>query len=186
MLYKKGFTIIEAMVAISIIGILSSIALPSFNHWIVKNRVDNEISQLHRLLSHARNTAINMEVPVVICPLENDSCVKDWTKDLAVFIDLNGNRTIDRSNDIKKDEPIIYSKLKIKPGDGLAYPRDIIVYQPTGQSGGYNGTFRYCPNGHPDKKRGLKVSLRGRVYASSDINNDGKDEFRNGSDIPNC
>lgn len=186
MLKTKGFTIIETLLTISIIGIITSLALPNFQYWLIKNRVDNEISQIYRLLSLARNTAINMESPVVICPLENNICVNDWSKELIVFIDLNGNRTIDKSSDVKSNEPIIYSKQHINPGDKLTYPRNRIVFQPTGQPGGFNGTFRYCPNGYPDINRGLRVSLRGRVYTSSDIDNDGKDEFRNGSEIPNC
>lgn len=183
---SKGFTLLELLVALLILSLLASTAAPNLNDLLVKGRVDNEISQIHKLLSLARNSSINMESPVVVCPFSEGRCVNDWSNEVIAFIDLNGNRSFDYSEDSSVSERIIFTKRKIEQGDFLSYSRVKIVYQITGQTGGYNGTFRYCPSGHPDKKRGLKVSLRGRVYTSSDIDNDGKDEFRNGSEIPNC
>jgi len=63
---KNGFTIIELMVGVAMLGILVSIALPSLNNFTVKMRVDDEISQIHRLLLTARNIAVSMEQPVTI------------------------------------------------------------------------------------------------------------------------
>ncbi|MCI2283147.1 prepilin-type N-terminal cleavage/methylation domain-containing protein [Colwellia sp. MSW7] len=66
---KQGFTLIEIMVAISIVAIMTTIALPSLNTFIVKMRVDNEISELQRLLLTARNLAINTGKNTTVCPL---------------------------------------------------------------------------------------------------------------------
>ena len=66
---KKGFTLIELMVGISIVAILVTIGLPAINDFSIKMRVDGEISQINRLLLTARNTAINNEVSVTVCPL---------------------------------------------------------------------------------------------------------------------
>ncbi|WP_286266492.1 pilus assembly FimT family protein [Thalassotalea atypica] len=183
---QNGFTIVELMVGLAMIGILISIALPSFSDWTIRMRVDDEISQMHRLLLSTRNTAVNMELPVTICPLDDSNvCVNDWTGEISVFTNVGvGNAAPDTTRFLPaNDETLVRVKMPIKDGDDLSFPLASIVYQPTGQSGGFAGTFIYCPSGNVDKNRGLIVSLRGRVYATSDTDNDGIDENRQGAEL---
>ncbi|REL26009.1 prepilin-type N-terminal cleavage/methylation domain-containing protein [Thalassotalea euphylliae] len=189
----KGFTIVELMVTIAILGLMIAIAIPSFSEWVVRMRVDNEISSLQRLILTTRNTAINMEHSVTMCPLDGDTCSNKWNDDITVFIDLNGNGrletgvAIDIDNDGTNeslDETIIRIKDAVKSGDKLSYSRNRVTYRPTGKTS-FIGTFNYCPKGHTDKVRGIKVSLFGRAYQSKDTNNDGMDEFRDNT-TPSC
>lgn len=176
---QKGFTLIEVMVGIAMMGIVISIAMPSMNDWLADMRVDDEISQVHRLLLISRNTAVNMDQPVTMCPLDGGSrCTNNWANDISVFIDLNNNQQYEPPN-----ESLIRVKNAIKDGDTLTFPRASIVYQPTGQTGGATGTFVYCPSGYTDKGRAIRVSLRGRAYPSSDQDSDGRDEIRDGTDV---
>ena len=57
-LKSKAFTLIELIISIAVTSILVTIATPSLNEFIVQLRVDNEISQLHRMLLITRNSAI--------------------------------------------------------------------------------------------------------------------------------
>ena len=81
-------------------------------------RVDNEISLLHRMLLLARNSAINNELYVTICPL-NDSniCTDNWQGQLSVFSDINKNRVYEANN----DELLLKVKPAIKNNDKLQY-----------------------------------------------------------------
>ncbi|MBU2869162.1 GspH/FimT family pseudopilin [Colwellia sp. E2M01] len=170
-------TLIELMISISITSIFTSIAVPNFNDFITQLRVDNEISRLTRLLLVARNYAINNQANVIICPLKGSKCSTQWHEDLSVFIDLNGNKKFDEAD----GELIITTKAAITSGDTLLYAksRDKITYQATGHLFGLsNGTFRYCPKAHKEKSRGLVVARSGRLYATTDLNNDGRDETR--------
>ncbi len=177
---QKGFTIIELMVGLAMLGIVVSIGMPRMNSWLVDMRVDDEISQVYRLLLISRNTAVNMEQPVTMCPLDGASrCTNNWANQISVFIDLNNNQQYDAA----QNETLIRVKNAINDGDTLTFPRASIVYQPTGQSGGVMGTFIYCPSGYTDKGRAIRLSLRGRAYATSDIDNDGRDELRDGSEV---
>lgn len=173
-----GMTLIELMLGIGITSILTTIALPSLNDFIVQLRVDNEISRLARLLLTARNHAINNDSNVIICPLGNSSaCTSNWHEELSVFIDNNANKKFDSAN----GEVLITTKSPVKHGDILIYAknRTKITYQATGHLFGLsNGTFRYCPKDHQDKSRGIVISRSGRFYASTDSNLDGKDEKR--------
>ena len=181
----QGMTLIELMVSIGISSILTTIALPSFNDFIVQLRVDNEISRLARLLLTARSHAISSENNVIICPLADDgTCSVNWTEQLSVFIDSNGNQQFDIAN----GELLIATKSPAASGDILKYAtnRNKITYQATGHLFGLsNGTLRYCPKGHEEKSRAIVVARSGRFYATTDSNNDGHDETRSKQKI-NC
>ena len=173
-----GMTLIELMVSIGITSILTTIALPNLNNFVVELRVDNEISRLSRLLIVARNHAIASQDNVIVCPLsDNGSCTSNWHEELSVFVDSNNNQRFDGNI----NELMVTTKRAIINGDRLVYAlnRSRITYQATGHLFGLgNGTFRYCPEGHNDKSRGIVVARSGRFYATTDINNDGKDENR--------
>jgi type IV fimbrial biogenesis protein FimT len=176
--YCAGMTLIELMVSLSITSILTTIALPNFNDFIVRLRVDNEISRLSRLLLTARNHAISNQANVIICPLtDNGGCSTNWHEELSVFVDNNGNGQFDSANNelmVSKKSPIVATDILI-----YAKTRTKITYQPTGHLFGLsNGTLRYCPKDHKDKSRAIVVARSGRFYASADSNHDGIDETR--------
>lgn len=179
----KGFTLTELIVSVSVTSILAAIAVPNFNEFIIKMRVDNEISQLHRMLLLTRNSAINSGQRAIVCPLNSSyQCTDQWQNELSVFVDVNDNKKFDAN------EKVIRIRAAITIGDKLIYGkgRNKITFKPTGQlSGLANGTFRYCPQRYKNNSRGIVVARSGRVYQSSDIDNDGIDENRGNKEI-NC
>jgi len=178
----NGYTLIELMITVAILSILYTVALPNFKSFLVGLKVDNEISSLYRILIVARNYAINSEQAITVCPLDdNFQCCKSWQNNIAVFLDANENKTLDIN------ETLIAFKKAIPSKDKLLYSKISyrIVYAPTGRltSFGSNGTFRFCPDQHYNKARAIRVATSGRIYQSSDIDNDGKDEIRDKTEI---
>ncbi len=175
---QRGITLIELMIAITISSLLAAIALPNFNDFIVELRVDSEISRLARLLTLARNFAINSDHNVIICPLTtNGACSVMWHEELTVFVDSNNNQKFDVNN----GELMIAKKSAAVIGDMLIYAknRTKITYQATGHLFGLsNGTLKYCPKGHQNKSRGIIIARSGRFYTTTDINHDGRDQNR--------
>ncbi|MDP7593593.1 MAG: GspH/FimT family pseudopilin [Litorilituus sp.] len=179
---SHGFTIVELMVAIALVAIISTIALPSLNHFLVKIRVDNEITELQRLLLTARNMAINTGKNTTICPLDDSGhCTSNWQNKISVF--TNDSNDIVSNNSFATPDELIKVKEGVKPGDTLQFANISVIYAPSGQLITNNGSFNYCPKNEEDESRGVSLSVSGRSYLSADTDNDGKDEDRNGDEI---
>ncbi|MDE1168122.1 MAG: GspH/FimT family pseudopilin [Pseudomonas sp.] len=65
---RNGFTLIEMLVTVVVLGILATIAIPSFTSLINNNRADSETSDLYRTLNYARLEAITRGVNVRVVP----------------------------------------------------------------------------------------------------------------------
>ena len=170
-----GFTLIELMVGIAILVIISAIALPNLNNFLIKMRVDNEISKLNRMILTARNTAVSMGQTVTLCPLATDnSCSDNWGGQLSVFIDLDDDNVFDLTD----GETLVKVKAKITQIDQLQYSQSVpITYEATGLLPTTNGNFIFCPENNTDRNRGISISRNGRATVTSDLDDDGIDEF---------
>lgn len=179
--YHYGFTLIELMVAIAVAAIVSAIALPSLNTFIVKMRVDNEISEMQRLLLTARNMAINTGKNTTVCPLAGGVCTTNWQNQISVF--TNSDNLIGSNNTFAAPDELIKIKDSIQAGDRFQFSQASVIYAPTGRLVSAPANFSYCPYGEEDSSRGINVSASGRSYTSSDNDKDGKDENRTGGSI---
>ena len=182
-MYKQnGFTLIELLTSVSILMLLVTIGMPALADFTVKLRVDREISELHKMIAFTKNTAINSNTNITICPLNNANiCTTDWHLTISIFTDHNKNKEFEPS----LDEAILRVKAPINEGDKLQYGsnRTALVFGPTGHLviWGGNATFKYCPKDHEDKNRGIIVSRAGRAYQTTDLRNDGLDRNRSGT-----
>lgn len=179
--HKQGFTLIEVMVAIAVVAILSALALPSMNDFLVRMRVDNEISEIQRLLLTARNMAINTGKNTTVCPLASGVCTNNWQNEISVF--TNNDNTLATNNTFAAPDELVKVKSAIRAGDTLQYAQNSVIYTPDGRLLTASANFSYCPGDDADRSRGISISLSGRSYTSSDTDNDDKDEDRNGNEI---
>ena len=79
-LTAKGFSLIELLVTVSLVGILAAIAIPNFSSTLQTNKADTEVSDLQRALNYARLEAINRGVTVRVAPTAG----ADWGTELSV------------------------------------------------------------------------------------------------------
>jgi type IV fimbrial biogenesis protein FimT len=98
----RGFTLLELIMVISIVGILAAVGTASFKYLTTSNRIATEINGLLGDMQFARSQAIKIGTFVSVCPsTDSASCTGSatWGTGWIVFLDYNGNGTFDSGTD---------------------------------------------------------------------------------------
>jgi type IV fimbrial biogenesis protein FimT len=101
----KGFTLIEALVSVSLLSIVIGLALPNFNTQMAKWHRDSATRAFVDHLQLARAIAIKTSRRVVVCSSEDgvnctDSTNADWSAGWLIFRDENANKTLDPTDTV--------------------------------------------------------------------------------------
>lgn len=78
---KRGFTLIELMVAMAVLGILLTIAVPNFQAFLMNSRMASQANDLITALNMARSEAVKRAASVTVCASSNGtSCIGTWAQ----------------------------------------------------------------------------------------------------------
>ena len=91
--HSAGFTILELMIAVTVLGILLGIGVPSFQGIIRQNRLAAQTNELLAAAAMARSEAVKRGATVSICPVsaaDQNLCGNDWSNGWLVFSDDQG------------------------------------------------------------------------------------------------
>jgi len=169
---NSGFTLIEIMVTVAIVGIFASIALPSFSRLIESNRISTATNELVSNLLLTKSEALKRRNSVTLCPSSNQtSCNanKDYSTGWIVFLDCG---TIGEMNaGIIADCGVNNKEEIIKVGDGfdsvymMNNAKNQITFNFTGRPAGVS-TFSIGKDSSTVKKL-VAINLVGRVKAKT-------------------
>jgi len=105
--FNQGFTLVEMMVAVSIIAILGSIGIPAFNNMLLSHRMATESNLFLTALHLARTESIKRNGRVVVCKsVSGDACAEEgnWQQGWIIFVDTNNNANIDNDETLLRRE----------------------------------------------------------------------------------
>lgn len=115
---SRGYTLIELIVVMTIVGIVIGIAVPSYKYVTNSNRVSAEVNQLLGDMQYARSEAAKEGMTVTVCPSNNattssPSCltsgVTTWNTGWLIFADVNGNGAFDTGDQVLRAQPAFSS-----------------------------------------------------------------------------
>jgi type IV fimbrial biogenesis protein FimT len=140
----SGFTLIEIMVSLGILGVLASLAAPSFSNAVRQYRVNAVCDDLMGSIQWARSEAVKRGVPIIL--VRTTGCgvtlldSNDWTCGWQAVVDVNLNGVNNTG------EPIVQVS-KVPVGYGVMHPGlgTRLVLNRWGQAKGVGQKFVLTP-----------------------------------------
>ncbi len=169
----RGMTAIELLAALSIVAILSAMAIPAFRDFLQNNRAAEQSNALVGALALARNEAVTRGIPVSVCAsTDGASCdavgglFTFWTPGWIVFTDAAG--TLGTVDDAAVPPDTVLRVLPALSGDAtLASNTNFVSYTPSGfLSGGQVSFMLAVPDCTGDQNRQIVINPQGRATLS--------------------
>lgn len=94
---SKGITLVEVIISLTIIAILSTIAVPSIQNILLNSRLSSNSMELSNAIFLARSEAIKRSRSVAVCESANGtSCTgsHNWKNGWLVWVDTNGDEIL--------------------------------------------------------------------------------------------
>ena len=161
-----GYTLVELITTVSVVGILATVAIPGMQDVVLDNRRAALANQLSHGIQVARSEAVTRNQRVTVCASVNGSACaneKYWSTGWIIFNDLDGDQLPGGD-----DESILKS---IKGNDSLTITpssfTNSFTYRPNGRVIGNtavvnSGEFVFCDSRGAEKARVLIIGTNGR------------------------
>jgi type IV fimbrial biogenesis protein FimT len=147
---QAGFTLIELLIVVSLVGVLASLAVPSFRSLLVNRTVQAAVDALMADMRYARSEAVKRSARVSVCQSANGtSCATGsnlWVGGWIVFIDADGDGSVDAGDEVVRVQQALSSMASIASSTP-ASDRRFFTYQPTGWAKSSSQTFIFTPAG---------------------------------------
>lgn len=165
----QGFTLIELMVTIAIMGIMAAIAMPSMSNFIANSRIKNRAEQTATLFRFAKGEAVRLNAPVLVCGVTIRSDGRgsgicggnNYNSGMMAYADQNHNGQYNADVDLS---------LRTVSVNGSGDQKVTVNFQQCGLTGNCENTqareFVFMPNGMFGFRNGESFNANGN-YASN-------------------
>ena len=169
---QQGFSLLELMTAVAVLGILFGLGVPAFTQMIRNNRVVANTNELVVALSAARSEAVKRGLPIAVCARTGpttDVCrggtASNWSSGWLVFVDAAGTAgVVDAGDEIVQRFDAVPAGVTV-----LTNNRPVVRFGATGlpPSGAVDTTFTIrhtdCAG---DNRRTVKITATGRLHTN--------------------
>lgn len=143
---ERGFTLLEALVVLALLGILLGVAAPHMTSWRQQHQMQAQAEQLQASLMLARSEAVRRQRRVTLCVRSsgldvslNCAAAGAWSQGWLVFEDGNGNGLREASEPVLLAHQALPAFLSLH---GNATVNRYVSYGPEGRSQSISGAFQ--------------------------------------------
>jgi type IV fimbrial biogenesis protein FimT len=161
---QAGFTLVELMVVVAVVGILAIIATPSMSALVNANRLSGAAGELTSALQVARSEAIRRNARVTVCASTNGTtCTNStaWTRWI-----VHGNDNATSTDEVIRDDAPAGSVRVSGPAAG-------IVFRPSGLIDAQATVTACLPVTQPAENRRVVTVMISGIVSSSNYNGGG-------------
>ena len=126
---QQGASLIEALMAVSIAGVLAGAAVPTMREALVQQRLRSGSSDLYATFHLARSEAIRRGSPVAVTPVD----AQDWSNGWRVFADRNDSGAQDADEETIVERPLAVEGMSIRPHFGALFAGTVLSYNAEGR-----------------------------------------------------
>ena len=158
---SRGFTLVEAMIALLVAGVLLAVAVPAWSGALEAAHATSAravlLESLTRSISHAALTGSE----VVVCPGNASGCRNsvDWSGGWIAYADIDGDRRRGANETLLSSQPALTGRVHLRSTAG----RTRLVFQPNGGNAGSNVTFTLCDGRGAARAATLVLANDGRL-----------------------
>ncbi len=158
-----GFTLIELMISLVVLGALIALGMPSFQSAIRSNRVTTASNELLTSFSLARSEAIRSTRGAAVCASSDGStCGTDWNAGWLVWRDVNANSVLDAGE-------VVVRYTQGNSALGLTASANTIAFDPRGRMRlTTQQTFAVKPSGQSAPFRCVIINVTGQPRIQKD------------------
>lgn len=166
MKHSRGLTVIELMVALAVLAVIATTAVPAMGRFVEQQRLTATANTLVGHLQFARGQAISNNTLVAACPSSDGaSCTggNRWEDGWIIYLDPDKAGQPAEPEDVLR---VVDARPEHVMHSGGRYR---VRFKASGVAYGTNLTIRVCTRGNPEAARAVIVSNPGRVRATRDV-----------------
>lgn len=131
---SHGFTLVELLVTVAIVGLLAALAAPGMTTFLSKRAVASASSNVASDMRYARSEAVKRSQKVTMCrSTDGASCAGtgNWVDGWIVFQDTDGDATVDAGDTILRVQQALTGIATVQ-NPTFASTRGSFTYESTG------------------------------------------------------
>lgn len=139
--FNRGFTLVELLIALSVMTILVSVAIPAYSNMLANHRLTSQSNTFLGALHFARSEAIKRNGRVVVCKSSGEDCDASggWQQGWIVFDDANNNASLDAGESLLRRGPALADGFSMTGNPPVAA---YVSYTPFGLAKKTSGAFQ--------------------------------------------
>jgi len=177
-----GFTLIELMVTVAVLGILLSVGIPALRDMMLNSKRSTAVNELLSSMMMARSEANKLGQQVTVCPIDPSNAAKcgtNWKQGVIVFNNPDEDDVVDTSAHPPATEQVIRSfPLNASEYNGFSIVSNQTRYTFKPFNGrGTRGTIEVCDprdkntTSQAEPSRALIINQSGRAYVDDRTGN---------------